>query len=260
MMEDKDTTKVTYKIRERAYEIIESRPSGLRYSELVDAIHRENPEFNIGTIHKVIWDLRNHKDYKDKLDPTPRIYKLKSSLENPEPTNETFEMKKAGSGKHDEEEFYDQFAKFLRYDLDECNLSKPVGKSKLFRKWETPDVFGYQKIKTTSSFQKHPELVAGELKVETKYDELITAFGQAASYLLFCHKSYVAVPDDSDADGLARLEALCINFGIGLLLFNRNDPQAPEFKIRNRSQRHEPNFVYLNEVGVKLVNFIESDD
>lgn len=256
-MDDEDTSKVTYKIREIAYDIIKRHSSGIRYSELVNIIHRENPGFNLRTIHAQISGLRNHKDYKDKLEQTPRIYKLKINLENHEAINESGEKDKSVSEKFDEELFYGQFADFLRDDLSECTLSKTVGKNKRYKKWFTPDVFGYYKVNTTSSFNKDPELVAGELKVTTKYEKLVIASGQATPYLLYCHKSYIAVPEDSEAEALDRIEALCISFDIGLLLFNRNGPQTSEFKIRNRAIRHEPNSAFLNEIGTQLIDFLE---
>ncbi|MEM0134326.1 MAG: hypothetical protein QXU18_03750 [Thermoplasmatales archaeon] len=251
---------ITKKIRERAYEIIKKRPTGIRYSELVDIIHTENPEFNLNTIHSQISGLRNHKDYKDKLSPVPRIYITIENEKNPIPSDEIVHEIDSGLKRHREEEFYHQFAIFLKDNLNECTIAKAMGNSKFTFKWSTPDVVGYYKVPTTSSFQKHPELVAGELKVDTAYNALITAFGQAASYLLFCHKSYIAVPEDADADGLDRLENLCILFGIGLLLFDTRDPSKVEFKIRNRAQRHEPNIYYFNNIGSHIINFLEEEN
>lgn len=255
---DDNIVGVTRKIRERAYEIIRARASGIRYSELVDIISKENPSFNLNTIYAQISDLRKHKDYKDKLEQIPRIYRAKeSSIRSSDFEGESPQDFTPISKRHDEYEFYDQFAVFLTENLSECTLAKAMGDSKYQMKWGTPDVVGYYKVRTTSSFQKHPELVAGELKVDTKYDALITGFGQAASYLLFSHKSYLAVPEDAVADGLDRIETLCISFGIGLLLFDRSDPETVEFKIRNRAQRHEPSIVYFNDIGSRIIDFLE---
>ena len=248
---------ITRQIRKRAYEIIKERPSGIRYSELVNIISKENPNFNLNTIYTQISDLRKHKDYKDKLSQVPRIYIAIEYEGNLNPPGEIVAETNTEQTKHREEEFYNQFANFLRDDLNECTLARALGNSRFQFKWGTPDVVGYYKVRTTSSFQKHPELVSGELKVDTRYDALITAFGQAASYLLFCHRSYIAVPEDSVPEGLDRLENLCISFGIGLLLFDNKDPNKVEFKIRNRAQRHEPNIVYFNDVGAQIINFLE---
>jgi hypothetical protein len=248
---------ITRRIRERAYEIIKERPSGIRYSELVNKIIKENSNFNINTVNAQIADLRNHKDYKDKLSQVPRIYMAIEYETSPNLPSKNVAESKTESTRHHEKEFYEQFANFLKDDLSECTVARAMGDSRLQFKWSTPDVVGYYKVRTASSFQGHPELVAGELKVDTRPDALITAFGQAASYLLFCHKSYIAVPEDSDSRALDRLENLCISFGIGLLLFDDKDPNKVEFKIRNRAQRHEPNIVYFNDDGAKITNFLE---
>ena len=248
---------ITRRIREKAYEIIKERPSGIRFSELVNKIIKEKPDFNINTVNAQIANLRNHKDYKDKLSQVPRIYMAIEYENNPNLPSKNVAESESNSTKHYEKEFYEPFANFLKNDLEECTLVRVMGNSRLRFKWSTPDVVGYWMEKTTSRYQNPPELVAGELKTDTKYDQLIEAFGQAASYLLFCHKSYIAVPEDSDSRALDRLENLCISFGIGLLLFDDKDPNKVEFKIRNRAQRHEPNIVYFNDDGAKITNFLE---
>ncbi|HII83214.1 MAG TPA: hypothetical protein HA269_08155 [Ferroplasma sp.] len=248
---------ITRRIREKAYEIIKERPSGIRFSELVNVIIKENPDFNINTINAQIANLRNHKDYKDKLSQIPGIYMAIEYENNPNLPSKNVAESETNSIKHYEKEFYEPFANFLKGDLNECTAAKDMGNSRLQFKWSTPDVVGYSKVKTTSGFKSHPELVACELKVETTYDALIKAFAQAVSYLLFCHKSYIAVPEDTPLNALTRLENLCILFGIGLILFDRTDPNKPEFKIRNRALRHEPNIFSLNDEGVKITNFID---
>jgi len=248
---------ITRRIREKAYEIIKERPSGIRFSELVDKIIKENHDFNVNTVNAQVAELRKHKDYKDKLSQIPGIYMAIEYEKNPNLPSKNVEENKAERIKYSEKEFYEPFANFLRDNLNECTLVRVMGNSRLQFKWSTPDVVGYYKVKTTSRYQIPPELVAGELKADTKYDQLIEAFGQAASYLLFCHKSYVAVPEESNPNDLDRLENLCISFGIGLLLFSNKDPNQVEFKIRNRAQRHEPNIAYYNDEGVKIINFIE---
>ncbi len=48
-----------------------------------------------------------------------------------------------------------------------------------------------------------------------------------------------------------RIEALCILFGVGLILFDLN-PQDPNFRIRVRAQRYNPDMFYANEFASKL--------
>jgi len=88
-------------------------------------------------------------------------------------------------------------------------------------------------------------------KIETDASNLITAFGQACSYKL-SHKSYIVVPKESPEEDLARLDGLCRIFGVGLILFDSNNPKAPEFEIRVRAAKHEPDMFYVNTY-LKLV-------
>lgn len=50
----------------------------------------------------------------------------------------------------------------------------------------------------------------------------------------------------------ARLEALCLLFGIGFVLFNAADPKDPQFQIRTRALRHAPDTFYVNEFASRL--------
>ncbi len=57
------------------------------------------------------------------------------------------------------------------------------------------------------------EIVSAEIKTEV--NQLVTAFGQACSYRLFSHKSYLVIPNRSPRDEIARLDSLCIVLGLG---------------------------------------------
>jgi hypothetical protein len=48
-----------------------------------------------------------------------------------------------------------------------------------------------------------------------------------------------------------RLEALCMLFGIGLVLFESKPPE-PEFLIRVRAQGFYPDMFYVNEFAERL--------
>ena len=89
---------------------------------------------------------------------------------------------------------------------------------------------------------------------KTDAQALIVAFGQACSYKLFSHRSYIVVPDDSSDEDIARLDALARIFGIGLVLFDKKEKE-PEFEIRVRASRHEPDMFYVN----KYMKLIEDD-
>ncbi len=76
---------------------------------------------------------------------------------------------------------------------------------------------------------------------------MITAFGQACAYRLFRHQSYIVVPVDSDEGDIARLDALGRIFGIGVILFNAREPEQPDFDIRVRAAKCEPDMFYVNQ-------------
>ncbi len=94
------------------------------------------------------------------------------------------------------------------------------------------------------------EILSAEIKLD--FTGLITAFGQACSYRLFSHKSYVVVPSNSPQDDIARLDALSRVFGIGLILFTSTDPKNPNFEIRVRATKQEPDMFYVNRC-MKLI-------
>jgi hypothetical protein len=87
--------------------------------------------------------------------------------------------------------------------------------------------------------------VAAEIKLDMS--QLVTAFGQACAYCLFAHKSYLVIPVNAPQDEIDRIDSLCQVFGIGLVLFDSNDPEDPDFQIRVRPQKHDPDMFYVNK-------------
>ncbi len=257
-MDEKDHN-ITRTIREKAYEIICQHPEGIRYSELVDLLIKKFPTYNHKTIFAQVSELRKHKDYVDKIEQIPRIYKASKPCKNSSSNGKDTYGSRLNQKSKGEKKFYEPFAIFLRDELNECTVARPIEEEMKKQKWANPDVIGYHKVGTTSSFQMRPKLVAGELKVDTEYRELITGFGQAVSYLLFCHKSYLAIPSDASHDDIRKIESLCIKFGIGLLTFNRQDSEKPDFKVRNRAKEYEPDITYLNDLGADMVDYLESE-
>jgi hypothetical protein len=60
---------------------------------------------------------------------------------------------------------------------------------------------------------------------------------------------YCQAPEDQ-----GRLEALCMLFGVGLVLFQTN-PEKPSFQIRVRAQKFTPDMFYVNEFEDRLREF-----
>lgn len=74
---------------------------------------------------------------------------------------------------------------------------------------------------------------------------------------MFSHKSYIVIPNTASPETLNILESLSIAFGIGLVLFDSSNKDDPDYTLRNRAQRHEPEIEYLNKDGVRIIKFLE---
>lgn len=144
-----------------------------------------------------------------------------------------------------EQDFYQPFADWLLNELEDCTKVEVVGGATFGDKWATPDVIGVLKSKASDIFKFEPEIVAAEIKISGG-ESLITALGQACSYRLFAHRSYIVVPRQANKSDLDRLDSLCLLFGIGLVVFNVEQPDNPDFLIKTRALTHKPDMFYLN--------------
>ncbi len=138
-------------------------------------------------------------------------------------------------------------------DLEECTKAIALGGNRFRDKWRTPDVIGIREPRKSDIIKPATEIVAAEIKIDT--GNLITAFGQACSYKLFSHKSYMVVPKDSPEEDIARLDTLGRIFGIGLILLDTSDPNEPQFEIRVRATKHDPDMFYVN----RCMRLVEDD-
>jgi hypothetical protein len=136
-------------------------------------------------------------------------------------------------------------------ELGECTKAIPLGGKKFQDKWGTPDVIGIFKSRESDIIKVPIEIVTAEIKTDAS--NLITAFGQACSYKLFSNRSYLVIPKQSPEEDLGRLDSLCMIFGLGLILFDNTTPTTPEFEIRVRAAKHEPDVFYAN----KYLQFVE---
>lgn len=225
------------KIINIALEILENRPKGIRYSELVREIKSSLPEIPKNTIDGTIWNLNIRLPGK-VVKPERGLFILKKYLQG-----------KVEGVTYKEENFYQPFADYLVNDLEECTKAIVLGGNKFGDKWGTPDVFGIYKFSEADPIKPPIEIVSAEIKLDI--NQLITAFGQACAYKLFSHKVYLVIPKDVERE-ISRLESLCARFGIGLILFNRSDPNNPDFEIRTRAIKIEPDYFYVNEYLKRL--------
>lgn len=236
-------------ITKQALRLLEENPNGIRYMQLVKTIKQAFPDIPVNTIHGTIWNLDQripklvykpekglfrHTKYKDKeitLEEKPGIKGIK------------------------EENFYPSFADYLKNELEEVTKAISLGGNKFKDKWGTPDVIGVKKSKRSDIIQFQPEIVSAEIKLDTSGGALITAFGQACSYKLFSHKVYLVIPKSVSEEDKSRIESLCLIFGIGLILYNSMDSENPEYEIRVRPLKQDPDMFYVN----KYLRLIESD-
>ncbi|HQG93082.1 MAG TPA: hypothetical protein PLN27_15610 [Acidobacteriota bacterium] len=241
----------TEKVIQKAIELVDSSPTGKRYSDLVREIAATFPDIPVNTIHGAIHKFRT--DLPETLyQPNKGLYRAVRFREEGEKLQDEV-TKKLKHGKIREADFYEAFGDWLINELEECTRSIPVGGNKFKDKWGTPDVVGIREARRSDIIKPPTEIVSAEIKLDPA--NLITAFGQACSYRLFSHKSYIVVPDNSSEDDIARLDALSRIFGIGLVIFNPLDPKNPDFRIRSRAAREEPDMFYVN----KYLKLIEDD-
>lgn len=234
------------KITSKAIDIIKSNPLSIRYSELVKKIQEEFPDIPVNTIHGTVWNL--------EMRVPDEVYKPARGLFR-HTTFREVEISEVGKPtikveRINEDGFYQPFADWLVNELEECTKAIPLGGNKFKDKWGTPDVIGKQEPRPSDIVKAPIEIVSAEIKADTK--DLITAFGQACSYKLFSQKSYIVIPKDSSQDDISKLDALCLIFGIGLVLFDSNNVKDPQFEIRVRPLKHEPDMFYVNKY-MKLI-------
>ena len=234
-------------IQDLARTIVAANPGGIRYSVLVKEIAGQHPETPRNTVHGSVWDL-------DARFPN-EISKPSRGLFVPNVSGATAEgnhkspLVSPPTCKVKEEEFYEPFADWLKSELDEATIAVPLGGSGLQKKWGTPDVVGVYKPLAAHRIKFDLEIIAAEIKIDPQ--QPVVAFGQAAAYRLFAAKSYVVMPATVSEEDYSRLEALCMLYGIGLVLFDAK-LEDPAFRIRVRAQRFSPDMFYVNEFADRI--------
>lgn len=214
--------------------------------ELLRKIQDEFPDILEGTIGGTIaGPLRKRQDIYQPVRGLFRHVKFREKEISGEEQKPPLEIEKIK-----EEEFYEPFANWLVNELEECTRAIPLGRNRFRDKWGTPDVIGKREPRRSDIVKAPTEIVSAEIKTDTR--DLIIAFGQACSYKLFSHKSYIVIPKDSFQGDISKLDALCLIFGVGLVLFDNSDANEPQFEIRVRPLKHEPDMFYVNKY-MKLI-------
>jgi hypothetical protein len=238
------------RVIQKARELISSDEKGVRYSNLARRLKEELPDINLNTIHGTIWNLESRLP-QEIYKPARGVFRHIKFKET-EPTGVTTAPEPLAE-KIAEEQFYEPFADWLINELEECTRAISLGGNIFRDKWGTPDIVGIRKPRESDIIKPPIEILSAEVKLDTS--GLITAFGQACSYKLFSHKSYIVIPSQSSEDDIARLDALGRIFGIGVILFDSTNPGQPNFEIRVRASRLEPDMFYVN----KYLKIIEDE-
>jgi hypothetical protein len=226
----------------KAKELIDAAPKGMRYSELHREISGVFPEIKPKTIYNALHHFRTNLPESYYL-PDRGLYRnVKFKVRD--------ELVPARAGRTlktpaiSEEDFYEPFTNWLVNELEEATKAICLGGCRFRDKWGTPDVIGIREGRRSDIIEFPTEIISAEIKLDVA--NLITAFGQCCSYKLFSHKSYLVVPRSSSEEDISRLDSLARIFGIGLILFDGNDPKQPQFTIRVRASRDEPDMFYVN--------------
>lgn len=246
-------------IQARAFELLEEAIGGMRWGELLKAIHASDPETPPNTIHGALQTLFTVQP--DKIVKVARgTYQLakyhdaqgSGALTSPTMTENqpvTVEGPKHTTVTLLESDFYESFATWLIDGADEANEAAALGGSILKGKWGTPDVIGVLKPRADDILKFQPQIVSAEIKIDP--NQPVIAFGQAIAYRLFSHKSYIVMPNSLGEDDLARLKALCSIHGVGLVTFVL-DKVSPDFAIVVPAQQASPDMFYANQMVRRL--------
>lgn len=228
------------RVADAALKLIEENPDGIRWTELSRGVEIALPGEKKNTIVGSLHHFRNHLP-ESVSRPDRGVYAMTSV--NPQVATAAGS---AAAAKARESDFYQPFADWLVGDLEEATRAEPIGGNKAGEKWGTPDVVGLYEPRPSDPIKFTTEVVAAEIKIDTH--QLIIAFGQACAYKLFAHRVYIVVPRNAKASDLKRLDALAGVVGIGLVKFNSDDADNPDFQVMVRAAKHEPDYYYTNEV------------
>jgi len=237
--------------REKVYHLsimeLDKNPNGLRYNELKRLIKKEYPDMKSGTITGSIRQMYiKHQDEVYK--PETGLFcltKYKDQL-----SSESMQQVSHAKVQIREDDFYESFSDWLIGEVEECSRAIPLGGNIFGSKWGTPDVIGILQPSASDIVKFEIEVTCAEIKLDT--NQLITAFGQACSYRLFSHRVYLVIPKKSSADEITRLDSLCSLFGIGLVLYDSENKDDPDYRIKGRAKKGNPDLFYVNK-NLKII-------
>jgi len=234
-------------------EFVLSRPGGVRFTEIVNHIMALHPDAVKNTVATQVADVLVATYPAEIAKPSRGLYVPISDETKPSltaPATSGAPATPVVPSTYKEEDFYGAFAAYLQDDLDEATVAQAMGGAGFKDKWGTPDVVGVYRPLRSDLIPFTPEIIAAEIKIDAY--QSVVAFGQAVAYRLFAAKSYIVMPSTMSQVDQSRLDALCLLFGVGFVLFDPSDPVQPRFQIRVRASRFAPDAFYVNEFARRL--------
>lgn len=246
-------------VQQRAVELLEEAPAGLRWAAILHTIQAEHPETPSGTIRGAARLLfQNDERIVKVARGTYQLAKYQDAqssaavAQDEAIANEpvVIDTPSHASVTLLESDFYASFAEWLADGAEEVNVAVALGGSVLKGKWGTPDVLGVLRPRAQDLLKFEPQIVSAEIKIDP--GQPVVAFGQAVAYRLFSHKSYIVLPDTTSQDDLGRLKALCSIHGVGLVTFTL-DKAAPDYTIVVLPAQASPDMFYANQMLRRLL-------
>ena len=155
------------RMQQKALELLESAPQGIRYSELIRAVQAATGE-KVNTVHGAVWDMEKaHGAAITK--PSKGLFLAMKFAAQASPTTgpastapqpvSTVSSPPSVAGVQ-ESDLYEPFADYLMNDLEECTKAIPLGGNIFKDKWGTPDVIGKYEAQRSDIIKPPTEIVA----------------------------------------------------------------------------------------------------
>ncbi len=228
--------------------------------QLLKAVEADAPETPHNSIHGAIHALLNSaEDIVKVARGTYQLAKYQDQVTvgfkhgDIEPVESAVQVETAGHVKITllESDFYESFAHWLEETAEEATVAAAIGGNLLKQKWGTPDVIGVLRPQAQDIIKFDTQIISAEIKIDPA--QPVIAFGQAVAYRLFSHKSFIAVPNTTSEDDLARLKALCSIHGVGLVTFTL-DKEVPGYITLLPAQQASPDMFYVNQMARRLLD------
>ena len=240
---------ITARIRDRILEII--RNAGGREVTRKDLMQQVRAEFpnKISTTSAQYWKVCKNSNVEKSRGI---VWWRTPDSGDDSSSDESSRDDSLSGGAPQESNFYAPCADYLEGE-EECSNAVALGGRDLGNVYGTPDVIGVLDAPNELAVYNLPrEIVSVEIKTETLEADLMKGFGQACAYIAFSHRSYLAVPKNILPSSQQRLVFLCLRIGIGLILFDAQNIENPDFSIKVQAQSRMPDSSFLQKFVEKF--------